>query len=95
MTIDQIKARLDTGRSISDANVRELIAECEARGCETRAAEAKAMAAINACDFMWVVLANVSEGNWEKQGKDWQEAAAKARDGYFKALASDDQKGGV
>jgi hypothetical protein len=39
-----------------------------------------------AAEFMWVVLANVSEGDWTKQRNDWQEAAARARGGYLKAI---------
>lgn len=34
----------------------------------------------------WVVLANVSEGDWTKQTKEWQEAAVCWRDNYFKAI---------
>jgi hypothetical protein len=38
-------------------------------------------------EMLWVVLANVSEGNWEKQTPEWQEAAARWRDNYFKTTA--------
>jgi len=38
----------------------------------------------DAAEMLWVVLANVSEGNWDKQDKPWQKAAAKWRDNYFK-----------
>jgi hypothetical protein len=37
----------------------------------------------DAADYLWTVVANVSGGDWSKQSKDWQEAAAKARDGFF------------
>ena len=40
----------------------------------------------DAAEMLWVVLANVSEGDWTKQTKEWQEAAAKWRDNYFKKL---------
>jgi hypothetical protein len=30
----------------------------------------------------------VSEGDWTKQTKEWQEAAAKWRDNYFKAISN-------
>jgi hypothetical protein len=33
-------------------------------------------------EFLWIVLANVSEGDWKKQTRAWQVAAAKARDDY-------------
>lgn len=38
----------------------------------------------DAAEMLWVVIANVSEGNWSKQSKEWQEAAARWRDNYFK-----------
>lgn len=28
----------------------------------------------------WTIIANVSEGDWTKQPKEWQEAAARWRD---------------
>jgi len=40
----------------------------------------------DAAEYLWCVLANVSEGDWTKQPKGLQEAAAKARDDYFKAI---------
>lgn len=42
----------------------------------------------DAADMLWVVLANVSGGDWTKQTPDWQEAAARWRDNYFEALKS-------
>jgi thiosulfate reductase cytochrome b subunit len=41
---------------------------------------------LGVAEYLWIVLANVSQGNWEKQSTDWQEAAAKARDDYYNAL---------
>ena len=40
----------------------------------------------SAAEMLWVVLANVSEGNWDKQSKEWKKAAILWRDNYFKAL---------
>ena len=37
-------------------------------------------------EMLWVVLANVSEGDWSKQTPEWQKSAAKWRDRYFKAI---------
>jgi len=37
----------------------------------------------DAAEMLWVVLANVSGGDWSKQTKEWQEAAAKWRDHFF------------
>ncbi len=35
-----------------------------------------------AAEYLWLVLANVSGGNWGNQHDDWQDAAAKARDQF-------------
>jgi hypothetical protein len=40
----------------------------------------------DAAEMLWVVLANVSGGDWSKQTPEWQEAAARWRDNYFAAL---------
>lgn len=40
----------------------------------------------DAAEMLWVVLANVSGGDWTKQTPEWQEAAARWRDNYFAAL---------
>lgn len=40
----------------------------------------------DAAEMLWVVLANVSGGDWTKQTPEWQEAAARWRDAYFVAL---------
>ena len=41
----------------------------------------------DAAEMLWAVLANVSGGDWTKQNGEWQEAAAKWRDNYFKVIA--------
>lgn len=40
----------------------------------------------NAAEMLWVVLANVSGGDWTQQTPEWQEAAARWRDNYFAAV---------
>jgi hypothetical protein len=40
----------------------------------------------DAAEMLWVVLANVSGGDWTQQSPEWQEAAARWRDNYFAAL---------
>lgn len=40
----------------------------------------------DAAEMLWVVLANVSGGDWTKQTQEWQEAAARWRDNYFAAV---------
>lgn len=42
----------------------------------------------DAAEMLWVVLANVSGGDWTKQSPEWQEAAARYRDQYFAALSA-------
>ncbi len=37
----------------------------------------------DAAEMLWIVLANVSGGDWTKQSKEWQDAAARWRDNYF------------
>lgn len=43
-------------------------------------------------EMLWVVLANVSGGDWTLQSAEWQEAAARWRDNYFAALDSPTDK---
>lgn len=40
----------------------------------------------DAAEMLWVVLANVSGGDWSKQTPDWQEYAGRWRDYYFAAM---------
>jgi len=40
----------------------------------------------DAAEMLWIVLANVSGGDWTKQTPEWQEAAARWRDNHYKAL---------
>jgi hypothetical protein len=44
----------------------------------------------DAAEMLWVVLANVSGGDWTKQTPEWQEAAARWRDYYFAAKVEAD-----
>jgi hypothetical protein len=46
----------------------------------------------DAGEFLWVVLANASGGNWEKETAEWQAAAAKARDDYHKLCSEMNRK---
>jgi len=39
-----------------------------------------------AAEMLWVVLANVSNGDWAKQTVDWHDAAIRWRDNYFSCL---------
>jgi len=40
----------------------------------------------DAGEMLWVVLANVSGGDWSKQSKEWQKYAAKWRNNYFEVI---------
>ena len=42
----------------------------------------------DAAEMLWIVLANVSGGDWKKQTPEWQEAAARWRDNYMKVVRS-------
>jgi hypothetical protein len=65
-------------------------------GCDGRKPPAEAPAAseptppvptmTDAAEMLWVVLANVSGGDWTKQSAEWREAAARWRDNYFAAV---------
>lgn len=46
----------------------------------------------DAAEMLWVVLANVSGGDWEKQTPEWQEAAARWRDNYFDKFCASDRR---
>lgn len=48
-------------------------------------AEAGAITMNDAAEMLWVMLANVSGGDWTKQTAEWQDGAAKWRNHYFVA----------
>jgi len=35
-------------------------------------------------EIMWGIICNVSEGDWTKQNKEWQDAVMKCREYYFR-----------
>ena len=37
-------------------------------------------------EYAWTIIANASGGDWTKESEEWQEAAAKWRDGYHAIL---------
>lgn len=53
---------------------------------EARLARAKDVSLEDAAHMLWAVIANVSGGDWHKQSKEWQEAAIRYRDEYFKCI---------
>lgn len=42
----------------------------------------------DAAEMLWVVLANVSGGDWTQQSAEWQAAAARWRDAYVAARST-------
>ena len=40
----------------------------------------------DAAEMLWTVVANVNGSDWSKQTPEWQKAAARWRDNYFKLL---------
>lgn len=42
--------------------------------------------AIDFAEWGWTIIANASGGDWGKESKDWQEAAAKYRDDFFSTI---------
>jgi len=62
---------------------------------EREAEKARAEKLKDAGEMLWVVVANVSGGNWKLQSQEWQDAAAKWRDNYFaiaaRALAGEEK----
>ncbi len=44
---------------------------------------------MDVAEMLWVVLANVSGGDWSQQSAEWQAAAARWRDYYFQARDAD------
>lgn len=54
------------------------------------ATEPESQTMADAAERLWVVLANVSGGDWTTQTQEWQEAAARWRDHYFAVLGDGD-----
>jgi hypothetical protein len=43
---------------------------------------------VDALEWAWTIIANAGGGDWERESKDWQDAAAKWRDeAFYPALA--------
>ncbi len=46
----------------------------------------------DAAEMLWVVLANVSGGDWSKQSEEWQGYAAHWRDNYFASVKAENEE---
>jgi len=42
----------------------------------------------DAAEMLWTVVANASGGDWLKQSQEWQEAAERWRDNYWKIVST-------
>lgn len=62
-----------TEKTVMDVQLAEVFANILDKEIERMKDEA---------EFLWIVLANVSGGDWKQQTPEWQEAAARARDKY-------------
>ena len=56
---------------------------------DIRQSEERAKRIEEALEMAWLVIANVSGGDWEKQSSDWQTAVAKWRDEQFHPIWSE------
>lgn len=48
--------------------------------------------AMDALNYAWTIICNVSEGDWTKQRQEWQDAADRFRDQYHALLDSNPAK---
>ncbi len=81
--VEQIAAltrKNETLRNAWETSEKDRLAALTAQLEEKKQEEA------DAAEMLWVVLANVSGGDWTKQNRDWQEAAARWCDNYFKTF---------
>jgi len=46
-------------------------------------------------EYAWGIIANAGGGDWTKESKDWQEAAARWRDRYHQQCIRDTRKAGM
>lgn len=57
-----------------------------------RKREKKKMNANELLELAWGIIANAGGGNWEKETAEWQDAAVRWRDNYFKYLREEEEK---
>lgn len=41
---------------------------------------------VEAMEFLWTIICNVSNGDWRHESRDWRDAAARGRADYYNAL---------
>jgi hypothetical protein len=71
--LDAIAGTIDTSTQISDhPNVKFAMMQ--------------RLKLLDAAEMLWIVMANVSGGDWSQQSSEWQEAAARWRDNYFSLI---------
>jgi len=74
------------GCAINERHQCELVLTCDALSSAlAHPAPAQTPLMADAAEMLWIVLANVSGGDWSKQTPEWQEACIRWRDYYFAA----------
>jgi len=86
---DEYNRGYDEGRkSMEEMDVEELTYEAQADDMSIEQLEENVARWSDLANWMWTIICNVSEGNWERQSMEWQTAARKARDEYHALLPS-------
>lgn len=80
---EDIKTILDWRRYAKANN--ELSEEYDEPSIEFDELAALCVDLANAAEMLWVTVANVDD--WKKQSPEWQQAAARWRDNFFKIMA--------
>lgn len=88
LTFALSRLRAEAHREGKAEGIQEEAVNCSEHCEKARKEERERMG--DAAEMLWVVLANVNGGDWTKQTKEWQEAAARWRDNYFNALRQSD-----
>jgi len=79
---------VDTEEILKEIEQKDLLGTADLKSTLQRVQREKEELA-KAGEMLWTVVANVDGGDWTKQSKEWQEAAARWRDTYFKALTAE------
>ena len=69
-------------------DVRAYLSRDQSQGAQPVAEDCRVTGVTDLEEFAWALIANAGEGNWTRERKDWQEAAARWRDQYHAKLAA-------
>lgn len=82
---NEIEAKVRTAPDIITGEPIEFVQEAATeQGADTKRLELLELA--------WGIIANAGGGDWERENKEWQKAAAKWRDDYFAAMRREETK---